>query len=347
MQKKLIALALASAFATPAFAATSNVDVYGVANMSFDNVKSDNTERRNRVSSNNSYIGFKGSEDLGGGLSAVWQIESSVAMDAGALNTAGVRNTFAGLSSKSLGTLTFGIIDSPVKTSTGPLDAFSNTLGDYRSLFGAIGAVNISSLRPANSVHYQTPEFSGFTGKLQYAARNENGNGATKNPTYWSGSAGYKNGPLYAVLAHEQSEGFFTALDELDSTRAGLGYTFGPATLGVAYERWDYDNGAGASTKRNAWYVSAKYKMGSSTLKAAYTRAGDLSSVADSGANQWTVGGDYDLSKRTSLYALYSRVNNDDNIGYTLAGGATGVHAVSTGNGINASGIAIGMVHKF
>ena len=151
MMKKILAAAIVSAFAAPAFAATSNVDIYGVASFSVDFVdggtddttvadipgftNSKSGERRTRVSSNNSLIGFKGSEDLGGGLSAVWQIESSIAMDAGALNSAGTRNTFAGLSSKTLGTLTFGVIDSPLKTSTGKLDVFGNTLAGYIGAF--------------------------------------------------------------------------------------------------------------------------------------------------------------------------------------------------------------------
>ena len=79
MKKSLIALAIASAVSAPAFAATSNVDIYGKLNFSanflFDQADSDSDIQ---FTSNSSRIGFKGSEDLGGGLSAIWQIESSL-----------------------------------------------------------------------------------------------------------------------------------------------------------------------------------------------------------------------------------------------------------------------------
>ncbi|MBT9591546.1 MAG: porin, partial [Thiobacillus sp.] len=151
MMKKILAVAIVSAFAAPAFAATANVDIYGVIGVSVDYVDGGSggvntltakpSESRARVSSNTSYIGFKGSEDLGGGLSAVWQIEQAVSIDQGSGTAASGgwaagRNSFAGLSSKSLGSLTFGNQDTPYKTSTGKLDVFGGGqyLADYRSL---------------------------------------------------------------------------------------------------------------------------------------------------------------------------------------------------------------------
>jgi predicted porin len=152
MNKKLIALAIAGAFAAPvAMADSGNVVIYGVASVSYDNVNGTSTgsggvadETRSRISSNNSYIGFKGSEDLGNGLSAIWQIENAVALDQQDINntsatattgTQSRRNTFAGISSKTMGNLTFGVQDTPLKTSTGPLDVFKDTLADYRATF--------------------------------------------------------------------------------------------------------------------------------------------------------------------------------------------------------------------
>ena len=95
MQKKLIVLALASAFAAPAFAATSNVDIYGQLDVSVDRVSgiqnqtssgagTGNSNTAWRLSSNTSRIGLKGSEDLGGGLAAIWQFEQAVNLDNGA-----------------------------------------------------------------------------------------------------------------------------------------------------------------------------------------------------------------------------------------------------------------------
>ena len=123
MMKKILAVALASAFAAPAFAATANVDVYGQFRGSVDFVDADGGEDRMRVSSNNSRIGFKGNEDLGNGLSSIWQWEYAFELDrqasvyGGATDTRGStshRHTFVGLSSKSLGSLTLGTQESPL-----------------------------------------------------------------------------------------------------------------------------------------------------------------------------------------------------------------------------------------
>ena len=144
MNKKLLALAVAGAFAAPvAMADTSNVTIYGTINMSVDsvdggtlqaggsNANAASAERRTRISSNNSNLGFKGTEDLGNGLSAIWQFESAISfdqqvrIDQAASDTGGAvgsRNTFAGFSSKTLGALTFGNQESPMKTSINKLD---------------------------------------------------------------------------------------------------------------------------------------------------------------------------------------------------------------------------------
>src|SRR3569832_1911718 len=108
MQKKLIALALASAFAAPAFAATSNVDISGQLNLSVDYLDSDTVTNGGNVgiSSNASNIIFKGSEDLGGGLNAIWQIQTyfsaggtgnTDSSNGGAADGVGSGNTFVGL----------------------------------------------------------------------------------------------------------------------------------------------------------------------------------------------------------------------------------------------------------
>ena len=88
MQKKLIALAVAGLASTGAFA-QANVTVYGVADATFDVVRASNVKdgydlgNTTRVSSNSSYIGFKGAEALGNGLTAVFQVESGVDFAAG------------------------------------------------------------------------------------------------------------------------------------------------------------------------------------------------------------------------------------------------------------------------
>jgi len=420
MNKKLLALAVAGAFVAPvAMADSSNVVIYGTAAVSVDSVDggsnntaaggsapsitADNAENRMRVSSNTSIIGFKGSEDLGNGLSAIWQIENTVALDAsGAL--AGARESFAGLSSKSWGSLTFGLRDTAYKLSTGKLDVFGggNYLADYRSLFG--GVTN-GSIRASNSVTYISPSFNGFTVRGTTAAMQENG--SSRSPRLWSASGTYENGPIFATLAYEDikyagvggatgaalagaggntlntTAGAGNSAEvKQKNTRLGGGYNFGNLKVGLAWERAKvkadaltgtmvYTVSGTATTltsvdvKRDAWYLSGAYTMGKNTLKAAYTRAGDLSGTSDTGAQQWTLGVSNALSKRTEVYALYTQVRNDSGAAYSLGGNPTNASGVATttglqsvggtgvgevlpgGRGEDPRGISVGMIHKF
>ena len=389
--KKILAIAIASAFAAPAFAATSNVDIYGAIGLSFDYVDggsctagvdcivtpgfaADSSESRARVSNSNSYIGFKGAEDLGGGLSAVWQIEQAIAPDAGGGTWATGRNTFAGLSSKTLGTVTLGSQDTPYKTSTGKLDVFTtHYIADYRSLFGQ---PTNGSVRAANSVLYTSPSLGGLTLRGMGAAQQENG--STRDPRLYSLSGVYENGPLYAALAYESTryatgsaamiasaggnsyatDAASTAETDQKKWRAGVGYSFGNTKLGVGYERsnWDSDALTGTidggqtsvSTSRNAWYVGAAHAIGNTTLKAAYTKAGDLKGASNTGATQISLGATYALSKRTEVFGLYTQVKNDSDAAYSLGGGATGTpETLAAAYGQDPRGISLGMVHKF
>ena len=370
MMKKILAAAIVSAFAAPAFAATANTDWYGQMNVSFDVVDADGAanERRSRVSSNNSHFGFKGAEDLGGGLSAVWQLEYAVQIDqqqytnfqtsSDSQGGASLRNTFAGLSSKTLGALTFGTQESPLKTSTGPLSVYTNTLADYRSVFTKL------STRSDNSILYTSPDMGGFVAQVMYGARNEAGNGTNPDPRMYALSGVYKNGPLYATLAYENNKntriavtaaplatppvvGVTALSSNVKAWRAGVGYTFGNTKLGLAYENNDAENAAGVTTNDgDAWYASVAHKMGNITLNGAYTKRSDYLSTQNNGADQMTVGVDYNLSKRTMVYALYTQVDNDGT-GNNNIGAATGIATVSTVAGGDASGFSLGMSHKF
>ena len=365
MQKKIIALAIAAAFAAPvAMADTANVNIYGTVGMSADNVSgntnaSDN-ETRGRISSNNSFIGFKGSEDLGDGLSAVWQYETAIAFDM--QTTADIpgsavspvqggqskRNTFGGLSSKTLGTLTLGLQDTPLKISTGPLAVFTNTLADYRTLF----TTGPTSVRAPSSAMYVSPSMGGFVARALYGAQNEAGNTtAASDSSLYSVSGTYTQGPIFAVLAAENTKAVAAgnAITATRASRAGFGYTFGDAKLGVAMENNDVSNNAGVkSVNVRSYYVSASYQMGLNSVKAAVTKRADNKVLGnENGATQLTIGVDRALSKRTTVYALATRVQNENNGTYGLAGGATGIASVASATDRSARGIALGMSHTF
>ena len=136
MKKNLITLAVASTLAAamvsaPAFADTSNVTVYGVASLSYDLTNNGNASA-NQVSSNQSRLGLKGSEDLGDGLSAVWQIEQQINIDNSTTNanSFATRNSFLGLSSGSMGPVLLGRHDTPYKIASRGFDVFADTIAD-------------------------------------------------------------------------------------------------------------------------------------------------------------------------------------------------------------------------
>ena len=133
MKKSLIALAVASAFVAPA--AMAEATVYGQMHLSIDMANNGATPsaKTNQLNNRTSHLGFKGAEDLGSGLSAVWQIESDIAADDGATTSLGGRNTFLGLKSDSLGSIMAGRHDTPYKMATRNLDVFADTAADNRT----------------------------------------------------------------------------------------------------------------------------------------------------------------------------------------------------------------------
>lgn len=299
MKKSLIALAVAGAVSAPAFAATSNVDVYGVLNIAIQDT--DAAGSTPTVLDNTSRIGFKGTEDLGGGMKAVWQIESALGGNGAVMGNgpAGLatRNTFVGLAG-GFGTVLMGRHDTPYKLGTVSLDIFGDTIADYNS--GRLGQQLVNNThdhRNGQALAYISPTWSGF--HFAVAAVLTNGeagsalsNGDTVDATSWT--AVYANGPLFASLSWQDAKSLNN-----DATKLGLGYTFGDAKVGFVWEKTD-SNVAGADTKM--WLLNGVYNMGPIALKAQY---GKNNNGAAANGSAWALGADYNLSKRTAAYFVY------------------------------------------
>lgn len=367
MMKKILAAAIVSAFAAPAFAATANVDVYGNLGVSVDFINTDAAspadDKLTRFSSNSSRIGFKGAEDLGGGLSAIWQIENQVAIDGGGANgvvtggsnfSSNLRNTFVGLSSKSMGTALLGIHDTPYKLSAGKIQFWGDTSADYNNIIGNVQGSTHFDLRTSNTLAYISPKFGGLSGAVGYVVGNELGNGAAADANAWSASVTYDQGPLFLTAAYEKHNNVITTgpttADDRDAFKLGAGYAFGNTKLGLIYEKADSAGllTVGTVTKvrdRSVWYLNGAHTMGNIVLKAAYGRAGDLDGMNDTGADTWSLGADYNLSKRSYLYAYYTATNNDSAGTYGVGQGQGS--AVVPAAGRDPSVFSIGMRHSF
>lgn len=312
MKKSLIALAVAGAFAAPAFAATGNVDVYGVMNIAIQDT--DGTGIDAAIVDNTSRIGFKGAEDLGGGLKAVWQIESAINVTSGSTTLAG-RNSFIGLAGD-FGTVVMGRHDTPYKLGTGKLDIFGDTIADYNggAQGGGLDGMDIlmkaHDARVGQALAYISPTWSGFhfavAGVMDEETAPGVGTGLGSDDFFdaLSATGVYVNGPLFASLSYQSVE----ALDS-DAWKVGAAYTFGDTTVGAAYE-----NVETGSVDRDAWLLNVVHAMGPIALKAQY------GSVDDNGSDEslWALGADYSLSKRTTAYVVYGVGDND--IGDDMAG---------------------------
>ncbi len=237
MNKKLLSVAVSAALASPAVLA-GDVTMYGqvhIATSSYDS-EIDSGDGWD-ISSHASRLGFKGSEDLGGDLKAIWQIELGIAAsddeddnDGGDTtnNADGLsyRNTFVGLSGN-WGTALIGRHDTPMKISTGSLDLFSDTIADYNNngaddeLSGAgniMGAglpffiwqgLGFVDLRVDQAIAYISPTWNGLTlaGAIVQPGMDRTTGSSTNADGFaeaYSLAAMYSNGPFFASFAWER-----------------------------------------------------------------------------------------------------------------------------------------------
>jgi predicted porin len=332
MQKKLIALAVAGAFAAPAFAATSNVDIYGKMHfsVSFYNDQVDTAEDM-QFSSNASRIGFKGSEDLGGGLSAIWQVESTVNLDEGGGWGSG-RNTFVGLKGN-WGTVLGGKHDTPLKLVGRSIDLFGDTVADSRNVMGGG-----SDTRSDNTVAYLSPDFTGFSFAAAYV--NDLGTassiGDTEDRSAWNLSAQYKNGPFMIAGAYGDGDAH-EVLGLGEHWRVAASFDMGDFRIVGQYDNLSEDGTTAGDY--DAWLIGGQYKMGAWVFKGNYMDGDWDDSTSD--PSQWTIGVDYNLSKRTTVYALYA---DGENI--TFGKGAGNADQIAPDDE-DISVISVGITHTF
>lgn len=345
MNKKLIALSVAAALSAP-LASQAAVEVYGEARASLDFVNNNDTNTANEdsaisLSSNRSRLGFKGDEDLGNGLSALWQLEQQFNVDTGvAFNNA--RDTFIGLGG-GFGTVLAGRLSTPYRASTRGMDPFRDTRGDHNAILGA-GVFNDES-RVNNALAYMTPDMNGFSAAVAYVLADANGSDDLQMTTTdgdqdaYSLSGSYTNGPLFVTTGYESLNKLGMGGDDATALKLGGSYTFMEATtVGAIWENVDMGGTVG---DRNAWYLNAAHKMGDTTLMAAFGTADDFSAVNNTGADQFALGVSQTLSANTDVYALYTQVGNDSSATYSLD------NTPGVVGGQDMSAFSVGINHKF
>lgn len=317
MKKALLALAVMGTFAGTA-SGQSNVTIYGIVDLGLSHENNGagvgNVTRMDSGILNGSRIGFRGTEDLGGGLSAIFTLENGFNADTGALGQGGLlfgRQAWVGLSS-GFGTLKLGRQKTVVYDNAGVFDPFGNALaGDSARLF------NYSGSRTNNVISYGY-EGAGFRGQLQYGLGEVPGNNSGNRMVALA--AGYKNGPIDVVVAHHRNNDV-TGDNNGKTSLLGGNYNFGMVKAYAAYA-WNKDVTAtgvlapGADTRDALIGLTAPVGP-SGTVIASYIRLWDKN-IDNADASQAAIGYVHDLSKRTAVYASYSHLSNDDRASYQV-----------------------------
>lgn len=326
MQKKLIALAVAGLASTAAFAQT-NVTIYGLVDYGYayrfdgknagSSVPGVNTATPNSQSQLNggqslgNRIGFKGTEDLGNGLKAVFLLEQGFMLDTGMQQTSGsqfTRQAYMGLSGN-FGTVVGGRLYTPHYTFVSGLDPFgAGTVGRYNNVYsstpgvGTLGSLT-DPVRVDNAVAYISPSFGGFTVTGAFsnnATGQENATSNAGNNTVYAILGKYDNGPLtVGVNYHYIAAGSNLGLDNVQNATVGGSYDFKVAKVMALYS-WneiDYGSAVNGNGTLNNYMLGVTAPFGKFAGKASYIYS-DGNRQAGGDAQQFAIGLDYNLSKR-------------------------------------------------
>lgn len=355
MKTTILRTALLGLAASPSLAVADNLQLYGRLNLGVEAMRVHGGASSTRLSSYRSVFGVRGSEELGGGMRVLFQVESALSPDTGA-GTIAARDTRVGLEG-GWGTVFAGNWTTPYTGATTGLDPFYPTTAGYMSIMGngsAASANNVSDTtsfdrRQQNGLHYWTPVWRGLSLRLAHGFNEESPPNGAK-PSLSSGALVFEEGRLYATLAHERHRAYRgPGLDD-HGTRFGAAWQFGSTRLAAVAEQLHYET-AGGELERRAYYLSLVRQWGPHALKlgVARARAGKGTAPervgyarAGSGAVHATLGYDYALSKRTSVFAFHTHLDN----------GARGVvdfviNGLGAPAGSTISGIALGIRHGF
>lgn len=312
--------------------AQSTVSIYGIVDAGLVRERGGPAGAATNISSgiaSGSRIGFKGKEDLGGGLSAIFTIENGFNADTGTAGQGNLlfgRQAFVGLSG-SFGSVTLGRQYTP----------YYKTLRDIGDPFGAVslagrsGNLFVTNTRTNNMVEYLSPVFAGLRVDLAWGAGEVPGDSTRSRQL--GGSVGYAGGPLTLQVAHHRIENA-TATDTTRNTLVSGNYKFARA---VAYASFALNRGPGAADSRDM-LAGVSVPVGPHKLLFSHVRHDDQA-AANMDASQWGIGYHVPLSKRTDIYAAYAVIRNRNGAAFRVG------NATDTGSGDKA--FNLGVRHNF
>jgi predicted porin len=355
MKKSLLALAVLGAFAGVA-SAQSSVTLYGTVDLNGRYVKADGQDRRVSLSQdgiNSSQLGFRGVEDLGGGLKAGFNLLAGVNADTGTTNSKFFNRRATVSLFSNMGELRLGRDYTPTFWNLTIFDAFgTNGLGSSLNVRNGYGGT-----RQDNSIGYFLPgNMGGFYGQAMVSA-SEGGTTADRPGRHISGRLGFAAGPFDIAGAYGETK--FRA-----PFAPGAGGGVGGGSIGVIIPAgdtqktwniggsWDfgfmklmalYDHEKIPDAKEDMGSISAVIPFGQAEVHVGYDRAkinGD--SFSSQTVEQFKATFQYNVSKRTALYTTGSFLKNKDDTRITLP-----TNAGLTDSGGDSKGFEIGLRHFF
>jgi len=341
MKKSLIIAGVLGAFAASAHA-QSSVTLYGTLDAGLvyaNNAGAHSLWKQGSGSLSDTYFGLRGSEDLGGGLHGIFDLESGFNLNSGRFtqnNTLFNRQAYVGLQSDQYGTVTLGRQYDSMVDYLAPLAAVGSDYGNNLAAH-PFDADNLDhSFSVSNAIKYQSANYEGFKFGGLYGFSNDAGQFA--NNRAWSLGASYGNGPLNIAAAYLQlnnsatvanasgaassgeSNNFNLSAQTQRTFGAGANYTFGPATVGFVWTHAQYENllaggqsgdifaiPTGTNLRLDNFELNGRYALTPAlSLDGAYTYTdGRVSGANGTGDPKWhtvSLTADYSLSRRTDLY---------------------------------------------
>lgn len=369
MKKSLIALAVLAA--SGAAMAQSSVTLFGIVdtNVSYldgvSNADGTNTESKYGIGTSGnatSRLGFRGVEDLGGGLKAGFHLEGEIFGDDG--NASGFN--FKRRSTVSLaggfGEVRLGRDQVPSYTKFISYDVFGQVgIGQFRGWSDwngnnqttANNNNDANGIRSSNMISYYTPNFSGFTAGLGYGFDEKADTTNSKKGRYVGGYVAYDNGPLSVALSYDESSaltlgaitGVSPAVNGVDRNRLTLGgsYDLNVVKLNAILQQTKDDVPGGSERKVNAYMLGASAPVGAGEVKLQYALY-DQKAI-DSKAHQISLGYVHNLSKRTAVYGTVAYMDNKDASKLNLS--AKGLGTIDARAGDSQTGYQVGIRHAF
>ena len=364
MKKKLWAVLPVAALCSAAFA-QSSVTLFGTVDQAATYIDgADNWSGMQSGGNRDSLIGFKGIEDLGGGLKAQFWLESGIWADEGTgdsgLGLDFKRRATVGLLG-GFGEFHMGRDETFAYRSMKGFDVFNNAgiggtqmwsdgyaPGPFTGTYATVG----DSKRKSNMLTYASPNFGGFNFGVNYGF-GESADDTWKRGAYWGLGVGFNNGAWSAALNAEQQNN--TSLPNTIASNdlreraysAGIGYDFGRAKLSTAYRQSKLRPDQGDSLKSQTYTVGLAAPVGAAgVVKASYNRyERDVIANEDLKADHISLGYEHNLSKRTAVYGTYSYLKNKSSNGQNLG--------LSLSNQVGADadgkqhGVQLGVRHSF